>query len=98
MRSKTLRSDETKIDLFGHNSQWRVWRKPGTEYHLINTLPTVKQGGGSIMIWGCFSVKETGRLLRIEGEREAEKYKAILSENLSQRAQAGVKVDISTRQ
>ena len=58
MRNKILWSDETKIELFGLNAKRHVWRKPGT-------ILTVKHGGGSIMLWGCFSVAGTGRLLRI---------------------------------
>ncbi len=50
--NKILWSDETKIELFGLNSKWYVWRKPGTAHHLSNTVPTVKHGGGSIMLWG----------------------------------------------
>ncbi len=53
-------SDETKIELFGLNSKRYVWRKPGTAHHLSNTVPTVKHGGGSIMLWGCFSAAGTG--------------------------------------
>uniref|UniRef100_A0AAZ3PFH5 Transposase Tc1-like domain-containing protein n=1 Tax=Oncorhynchus tshawytscha TaxID=74940 RepID=A0AAZ3PFH5_ONCTS len=55
MRNKILWSDETKIELFGLNTKRHIWRKPGT-------IPTVKHVGGSIMLWGCFSVAGTGRL------------------------------------
>ncbi|KAL0186721.1 hypothetical protein M9458_018391, partial [Cirrhinus mrigala] len=54
VRNKILWSDETKIELFGLNSKRYVWRKPGTAHHLSNTVPTVKHGGGSIMLTtGC---------------------------------------------
>ena len=59
---RILWSDETKIELFGVNAKHHVWRKPGTAHHQANTIPTVKHGGGSIMLWGCFSAAGTGRL------------------------------------
>ncbi|XP_061703403.1 uncharacterized protein LOC133515117 isoform X2 [Syngnathoides biaculeatus] len=47
---KVLWSDETKKELFGHNSINLVWRKTNDELHPKNTIPTVKHGGGSIML------------------------------------------------
>ncbi|KAG2471328.1 TCB1 transposase, partial [Polypterus senegalus] len=86
MRNKILWSDETKIELFGVNARRHVWRKPGTAHHQANTIPTVKHGGGSIMLWGCFSVAGTGKLVRIMGNITAAKYRDILDENLLQSA------------
>ena len=53
-----------KSNIFGINSTCRVWRGKNAEY---DTIPTVKHGGGNIMLWGCFSAKGTGRLHCIEG-------------------------------
>ena len=80
MRKKILWSDDTKIELFGLNAKRQVWRKPGT-------IPMVKHGGGSIMLWGCFTVARTGRLVRIEGKMNIAKYRKVLDENLLQNAQ-----------
>ncbi|KAG2462375.1 TC1A transposase, partial [Polypterus senegalus] len=86
MRNKILWSDETKIELFGVNARRHVWRNPGTAHHQANTIPTVKYGGGSIMLWGCFSAAGTGRLVRIKGKMTAAMYRDILHENLLQSA------------
>jgi hypothetical protein len=53
MRNKILWSDETQIELFDLNAKRHIWRKPGP-------IPTVKHGGGSIMLCGCFSAAGTG--------------------------------------
>jgi hypothetical protein len=47
-------ANETKIERFGLNAKHRVWRKAGTAHHLGNTILMVKNGGGCIMLWGCF--------------------------------------------
>jgi hypothetical protein len=44
MRNQILWSDETNIELFDLNAERHVWKNPGT-------IPTVKHGGGSIMLW-----------------------------------------------
>ena len=76
MRNMILWSDETKIELFGLNAKRYFWRKSSTAHHLANTTPTVKHGGGSIMLWGCFSVAGTERL--VEGKMNRAKYREIL--------------------
>ncbi len=53
---KVLWSDETKIELFGINSTRRVWRRRNTAYD-PKTIPTVKHGGGNIMLWGVFLLR-----------------------------------------
>ena len=70
-KNKTLWSDETKIELFGLNDKSHVWKKPGN-------IPSVKHGGGSIMLWECFSAAGTGKLVRIEGKMNKAKYREIL--------------------
>ena len=82
---KVLWLDETKIELFGHQGKCYVWRKPNTCHHPENIIPTVKHGGGgSIMLWVCFSLAGTGKLVRIEGMMNGAKYREILEGNLFQ--------------
>lgn len=77
-----LWSDETKIELFGRPGTQKVWRKKGTEYLPKNTIPTVKFGGGSIMVWGCFSAAGVGKIEIINGRMNSEYYRRILEKNL----------------
>ena len=79
---KVMWSDETKIELFGINSTHHVWRKRNAEYNPKNTIPTVKHGGGNLMLWGCFSAKGTGGLHHIEGRINGTMYREILGDNL----------------
>ena len=85
---KVLWSDETKMELFGINSTRRVWRRRNAAYDPKNTIPTVKHGGGNIMLWGCFSAKGTGQLHRIKGTMDGAMYRQILGENLLPSARA----------
>ncbi|KAJ4929858.1 hypothetical protein JOQ06_018879 [Pogonophryne albipinna] len=81
-------SDETKIELFGKNSTRRVWRRKNAELHPKNTIPTVKHGGGNIMLWGCFSAKGPGRLIRVKERMNGAMYREILSDNFLPSARA----------
>ena len=75
---KVILSDETKVELFVRNTVTSVWRKDGTAFKKHNTIPTIKFSGGSIMIWGCFSSKYTGKLRVIYGRMNGSMYREIL--------------------
>ena len=77
-----LWSDETKINLFGSDGVKRVWRQPGEEYKDKCVLPTVKHGGGSVMVWGCMSAAGTGELQFIEGTMNANMHCDILKQRM----------------
>ncbi len=83
---KVIWSDETKLELFGHNTTKTVWRRAGEAFKPCNTIPTVKHGGGNIMLWGCFPVRGPGSLVRITATMNAVLYKEILEANLLQSA------------
>ncbi len=45
-----LWTDESKVNLFDSDGVQHVWRRPVEEYQENCALPTVKHGGGSIMV------------------------------------------------
>uniref|UniRef100_A0A3B3R2T1 Tc1-like transposase DDE domain-containing protein n=1 Tax=Paramormyrops kingsleyae TaxID=1676925 RepID=A0A3B3R2T1_9TELE len=75
-------TDETKIELFGKNTQHYVWRKKGSAHQHQDLIPTVKHGGGSIMVWGCFAASGPGRIVVIDGKMNSRVYQDILQENV----------------
>ncbi len=77
-----LWSDKTKINLFGSDGVKRVWWQLDEEYKDKCVLPTVKNGGGSVMVWGCMSAAGTGELQFIEGTMNANMYCDILKQSM----------------
>ncbi|KAK3559140.1 hypothetical protein QTP86_005021 [Hemibagrus guttatus] len=78
----TLWTDETKIELFGRSVSHYVWRKSNTVFQKKNITPTVKYGGGSVMVWGCSAASGPGRLAVINGSMNSAVYQKILKENV----------------
>ena len=48
---RVIWSDETKFQIFVSDGREYCWRKPGEPLWPNHMEPTVKHGGGSIMVW-----------------------------------------------
>lgn len=75
-------SDETKINLYYSDGVVSVWRKAANQIDSSGVMPTIKFGGGSVMVWGCFSYNGVGKLHFIEDIMDGAGYCNILSNNL----------------
>jgi len=79
---RVIWSDESKFMIFGSDGREYCWKRPEellTDRHVI---PTVKFGGGCIMVWGCFSFFGVGNIVRIYGTMNGNLYRQILDEDL----------------
>lgn len=79
---KVIFSDESKFLLFGSDGISYVRRPEGKRFHPKYQLPTVKHGGGSVMVWGCFSHDRIGPLHLIEQIMDKNVYRDILNDVL----------------
>lgn len=76
--SKVLWSDESKFNLMSADGVKYIRRPKNKKYDFRYQVPTVKYGGGSVMVWGCFSRSGVGPLVRIEENMDRFVYENIL--------------------
>ncbi|GFX69952.1 transposable element Tcb1 transposase [Trichonephila clavipes] len=57
---KVLFSDECKFCISGIKGRELVWGKEGPALGKENLVPTVKHGGGGVMVWGCMAANGVG--------------------------------------
>ncbi|KAK3513499.1 hypothetical protein QTP70_015493 [Hemibagrus guttatus] len=61
-----------------------VWRKPNTAFQQMNLTPTVKHGGGSVLVWGCVAAAGPGKLTITESMMNSTLYQKVLEEHLQE--------------
>ena len=77
-----LRSDESKYNLFSSDGIKYVRRPKNKIKDPQYNVPTVKHGGGSVMVWGCFSCDCVGPLVQIEGIMGAKHYTDLMKNHM----------------
>lgn len=77
-----LFTDESKFEIFGGEKHSKIWRKKNKEFYEQNIQCSVKHGGGSVMVWGCFAASGVGELDFIETTMNAQGYVQILEKNV----------------
>ncbi|GFY13447.1 transposable element Tc1 transposase [Trichonephila clavipes] len=79
---KVIFSDESKFEIFAPPSIRKIWRKNKTALEPKNVLPTLKHGGGNVIVWGCVAHNEAGNLAFIDNKMNALAYINVLRHNL----------------
>ena len=80
--NRVIWPDETKINRFGSDGRLWCWKLQGEGLSDRTVQPTLKHGGGSVMVWGCVTAHGVGYLSKIEGGLDGELYCKILEDEL----------------
>lgn len=75
-------SDESTFSLFQTTGRVYVWRTPKEAFAPECLVPTVKHGGGSLMVWGAISWRGLGPLVTLHGKVQAAHYVDILGDQV----------------
>lgn len=81
---KVLFSDESSFELFPSKFRIHIRRKIGEKYLDSCLQPTVKHGGGSIMVWGCIAYYGAGLLKECQGHIKAADYLSIIKSTMQE--------------
>lgn len=79
---RVIWSDETKINRFQSDGKAYFWSRPHETIQKHHVKQTVKHGGGSLMVWGCFTWWHLGPIVRINGIMKKEDYLQIIQSHL----------------
>jgi hypothetical protein len=79
---RVLWCDEAKFDLFNSGRRQLVWARKGEGIRPISITPTMQQGGGNVIVWGCMGKKGIGNLVFLEANMTGPIYKSIFDKNL----------------
>ncbi len=69
---------KTKFEVFGSKRRFYVRRRVGEKMLDACITPTVKHGGGSVMVRGCFGAGKVGDLYHVHGILNQHGYHSIL--------------------
>ncbi|KAG1536583.1 hypothetical protein G6F49_012954 [Rhizopus delemar] len=75
---KVIFSDETKINIFGPDSNPYTWKEDGAVSRPHHVKQTVRYGGGSLMMWGCMAAKGVGYACQIFDDYYGWKHKDVI--------------------
>lgn len=88
---RVIFTDESKINRLHSDGKKYVWiesqkdpKIPASDIDPKRVLPTVKHGGGNIMVWSCMTWYGPGFITKIDGGLNAELYVEILKDEFMQ--------------
>lgn len=89
---RVIWSDETKINRFCSDGIRFAWIRPTNKCVIQEKQikPTVKFGGGNIMVWGAMTWAGMSKLARVEGRMNANQFCSILDQALIPTIQASL--------
>lgn len=76
-----LWTDESKFQIFGSNRRVFVRRRSHERVSESCLVSSVKQGGGNVLVWGCFAGTVVGDLVKIDGIMRKDQYLQILRDH-----------------
>lgn len=70
------------MEVFERCGSCYIWLRPNTTFLNKNIVSAVKNGGGSVKMWGCFAASGPRKLAIIDGSMNSALHQKILKDNV----------------